>query len=121
VTGVMVAGAEPHDVTAQVDGDVDALRDIYGNVNEVARQQRFFLDRRSFRNELVLGSVAGQDGASVPATVVGAEAPVDGPTWSPTHVTLVRASFGASGTTYSEVAEVELAPGDVDIRPVSDD
>ena len=114
VTAVAVAEAEPHDVTAQLDGDVAALRDIYGNVNEVARQQRFFLDRRSFRSELVLGSVAGQDGAPVPTTVAGAEAPLDGATWSPSHVTLVRASFGASGTTYSEVAQVELG------RPAED-
>jgi 2'-5' RNA ligase len=108
VTGVTVAAEEPHDVTAQLDGDVDALRHIHGNVNEVARQQRFFLDRRSFRSELLLGSVEGRDGAPVPADISGAEAAYTGPRWSPTHVTLVRASFGASGTTYSELAQVEL-------------
>jgi 2'-5' RNA ligase len=108
-TGVSVAESEPHTVTAQLGGDVDALRDIYGNVNEVARQQRFFLDRRSFRSELVVGSVEGQDGATVPLTLLGAEAPHAGPSWSPAHVTLVRASFGASGATYSEHAQVELA------------
>ena len=59
-TGVSVTESEPHTVTAQLGGDVDALRDIYGNVNEVARQQRFFLDRRSFRSELVVGSVEGR-------------------------------------------------------------
>ena len=110
-TGVSVTESEPHTVTAQLGGDVDALRDIYGNVNEVARQQRFFLDRRSFRSELVVGSVEGQDGAPVPPTLLGAEAPHAGPSWSPAHVTLVRASFGASGATYSELAQVELAPG----------
>ena len=74
-TGVSVTESEPHTVTAQLGGDVDALRDIYGNVNEVARQQRFFLDRRTFRSELVVGSVEGQDGAPVPPTLLGAEAP----------------------------------------------
>ena len=59
-TGVSVTESEPHTVTAQLGGDVDALRDIHGNVNEVARQQRFFLDRRSFRSELVVGSAGGQ-------------------------------------------------------------
>ena len=113
-TGVGVSESEPHAVTARLDGDVDALRDIYGRVNEVARQQRFFLDRRSFRSELVVGSVEGEDGAPVPATLLGAEAPHAGPTWSPTHVTLVRASFGASGTTYSEHSQAELAPGVVE-------
>ena len=107
-TGVSVTESEPHTVTAHLGGDVDALRAIYGNVNEVARQQRFFLDRRSFRSELVVGSVEGEGGAPVPATVLGAEVPHAGPTWSPSHVTLVRASFGASGTTYSELAQVEL-------------
>ena len=48
MTGVSVTNVEPHTVAARLDGDVDALRDIYANVNEVARQQRFFLDRRSF-------------------------------------------------------------------------
>ncbi|MGF9756570.1 hypothetical protein AAII07_15310 [Microvirga sp. 0TCS3.31] len=108
VTGLTVAEAEPHEVAAQLDGDVDALRDIYHHVNEVARQQRFFLDRRSFRSELLLGSVEGEDGAPVSSDVAGAEAAHAGPRWSPTHVTLVRASFGASGTTYSELAQVEL-------------
>ena len=111
MTGVSVTESEPHAVTARLDGDVDALRDIYANVNEVARQQRFFLDRRSFRSELVVGSVEGEDGTPVPATLLGAEAPHTGPTWSPTHVTLVRASFGAAGTSYSALSQVELSPG----------
>ena len=113
-TGVSVTESEPHVVTAQRGGDVAALRDIYDNVNEVARQQRFFLDRRSFRSELVVGSVEVADGAPLPATLLGAEARHAGPTWSPSHLTLVRASFGASGTTYSEHSQVELAPGTVD-------
>ena len=46
--------------------------------------------------------------------LLGAEALHAGPTWSPSHLTLVRASFGASGTTYSEHSQVELAPGTVD-------
>nr|WP_300052681.1 hypothetical protein [uncultured Nocardioides sp.] len=109
-TGVSVTESEPHTVTAQLGGDVDALRAMYGHVNEVARQQRFFLDRRSFRSELVVGSVEGEDGAPLPATVVGAEAPHAGPSWAPSHITLVRASFGASGTTYSELSQIALAP-----------
>ena len=109
--GLSVTESEPYAVTARLGGDVDALRDIYSNVIEVARQQRFFLDRRSFRSELVVGSIEGEDGAPVPATVVGADVPHAGPRWSPTHLTLVRASFGASGTTYSELAQVELGSG----------
>jgi 2'-5' RNA ligase len=108
--GVSVTDSEPPTVTAQLGGDVDALRDIYGNVNEVARQQRFFLDRRSFRSELVVGSVEDEDGAPVPANLLGAGTSHEGPSWSPAHVTLVRASFGAAGSSYSELSQVELAP-----------
>jgi len=52
--------------------------------------------------------VTAGDGAPVPAEIAGAEAAHAGPRWSPAHVTLLRASFGASGTTYSEVGQVEL-------------
>jgi hypothetical protein len=109
VSAVRVAEAHPFDVTAQLDGDVDALRDINRNVNEVAQSQRFFLDRRSFRSELVLGSVGVQDDGPVPDAVAGAEALHVGPRWSPSHVTLLRTSFVDGGTTFVEVARIPLA------------
>jgi len=114
-TGLTVAEDEPHEVTARLDGDVDGLREIYRNVNEVARQQRFFLDRRTFSSELRLGTLGVGDPTPVPAALAGVEAPHAGPHWSPTSVTLVRASFVASGTTYAEVAQVALAPGEEDL------
>jgi hypothetical protein len=110
VSKVRVAEAHPFDVTAQLDGDVDALRDIYGNVNEVARLQRFFLDRRSFRSELPLGSLDLEDGAPPPDGLAGRELPLQGARWSPSHVTLLRTSFTA-GKAFAEVARVELAHG----------
>ncbi|TGN62921.1 hypothetical protein EXE59_02390 [Nocardioides eburneiflavus] len=110
VSRVRVAEAHPFDVTAQLDGDVDALRDIYRNVNEVARLQRFFLDRRSFRSELPLGSLDLEDGASLPDGLAGRELPHQGARWSPSHVTLLRTSFTA-GKSFAEVARVELAHG----------
>jgi hypothetical protein len=110
VSKVQVAEAHPFDVTAQLDGDVDALRDIFRNVNEVARLQRFFLDRRSFRNELPLGSLDLEDGAPVPDGLAGREVPHQGAWWSPSHVTLLRSSFTA-GKAFAEVARVELAHG----------
>lgn len=111
VSAVRVADAHPFDVTAQLDGGVDALRDIYRNVIEVARLQRFYLDRRSFRAELTLGSVEVEDGGPVPDVVAGAEVPHQGPRWSPSHITLLRTSFTDTGTTFAEVARVELADG----------
>ncbi|MCY4726283.1 hypothetical protein NYO98_08335 [Nocardioides sp. STR2] len=112
-----VTEAEPHVVTADLDGDVDALRDIHRNVNEVARQQRFFLDRRGFRSELALGSIGAPEGSDVDGGLVGltgiagTEVPHDGAHWSPAHVTLVRTSFAAGATTYAEVARIALAHG----------
>ena len=110
VSRLAVTEAAPFDVVAGLDGDVDALRDIYRNVNEVARLQRFFLDRRSFRSELVLGSLAVEDGPPVPDSVAGAEIVHRGPRWSPTHITLLRSSFTA-GVSFAEVARIELAGG----------
>jgi hypothetical protein len=110
VSRVRVAEAHPFDVTAQLDGDVDALRDIFRNVNEVARLQRFFLDRRSFRSELPLGSLDLEDGAPPPDGLAGRELPLQGARWSPSHVTLLRTSFTA-GKAFAEVARVELAHG----------
>lgn len=108
VSAVGVTEADPLAVTARLDGDVDALRDIYLNVNEVARLQRFFLDRRSFRSEVTLGSLEVEDGSPVPDSVVGAEAPHRGPRWSPSHVTLLRTSF-TGGVSFVEVARIDLA------------
>ena len=111
VSRLSVTESEPHAVTAELEGDVAALRDIYHNVNEVARQQRFFLDRRSFRSELALGWVETPAGTPLGAGPAGLEVPHLGPHWLPTHVTLVRSSFVAGGTTYAEVARVALAHG----------
>lgn len=110
VSRVRVGEAHPFEVTAQLDGDVDALRDIFRNVNEVARLQRFFLDRRSFRSELPLGSLDLEDGAAPPDGLAGTELPHQGAWWSPAHVTLLRTSFTA-GKAFAEVARVELAHG----------
>lgn len=109
VSAMSVAEEPPLDVTAQLDGELDALRDIFRNVNEVAQSQRFFLDRRSYRNELVLGSVGVPDDGPVPDAVAGAEWPHAGPRWSPSHVTLLRTAFVDGGSTYAEVARIPLA------------
>ncbi len=109
VSRVVVAEAHPHAVTAQLDGDVGALRDIYDNVNEVARLQRFFLDRRNFRSELVLGSAQTEDDAALPDSFAGAEVPHAGQQWAPAHVTLLRVSFAGGGSTYEEVARIALS------------
>jgi 2'-5' RNA ligase len=109
VTAMSVAHEPPLDVSAELGGELDALRDIFRNVNEVAQSQRFFLDRRSFRPELVLGSVVVPDDGQVPDAVAGADWPHAGPRWSPSHVTLLRTSFVEGGTSFAEVARIALA------------
>ena len=103
---ITVAEQAPFDVRAQLEGDVDALRDIYRNVNEVARAQRFFLDRRSFRAQLVIGSL--EVGDETPSEAVIAEVAHRGRRWSPDCFTLVRPSF-AAGLRFVEVAPIALA------------
>jgi hypothetical protein len=109
VSRLKVTEAAPAEVTADLEGDVDALRDIFRNVNEVARRQRFFLDRRSFRAELALGSVDAPEEGPVGDGVAGTAVPHVGPRWSPSDVTLVRTSFVNGATTYAEVARVALS------------
>lgn len=118
VSRVLVAEAAPYDVRAQLEGDVEALRDIYRNVNEVARVQRFFLDRRSFRSELTLGSAEVEGDAPVPESIAGSEVLHRGPRWSPSHVTLLRTSFSNQATAFVEVARIGLADaaGDLGAR-----
>lgn len=108
VSKVSVAQAEPFDVTAELDGDLDALMSIFRNVNEVARLQRIFLDRRSYRSEFPLGSLRVEDGATFPADLMGAEVARQGPSWSPSHITLLRTSFSGGQTNFSEFARFEL-------------
>jgi hypothetical protein len=107
VSAVRVAETHPFGVTAQLDGDVGALRDIFNNLIEAARPHGFFLDRRSLRSELALGSVDG--GGPVPDPVAGAEAPHDGASWWPSHITLLRTSVVDGQTTFVEVARIGLA------------
>lgn len=109
VSKVAVATAHPFDVVAQLDGDLDALMDIFRNVNEIARLQRIFLDRRSFRTEFPLGSLQAEDGATFPAHLMGAETLHDGLRWSPSHITILRTSFTGGQTSFAEFARFDLA------------
>ena len=108
VTHLVVGTTYPFEVSARLEGDLDALRGLHRNVNEVAQSQGFFLDRRSFRGELVLGAVQTADyDSSVP--LAGIEVPCRGPYWSPTHVTLLRSSWAAGATTFADYARIDLA------------
>lgn len=89
-------------VTAHLEGDTDGLRTLFRLFHEAAKQQRFFLDRRSFRTEFPLGTIEIPDGLSP------AEEPVPhrGEEWQVTHVVFVRHSFAAEGS--EEVSRIRL-------------
>lgn len=109
VAALAVGAEPPYEVTARLEGDVDGLRDLYRNVNEVAQSQRFFLDRRGFRSEMVLGTMRVDDES--PPPLAGVEVPFRGAYWSPSHVSLLRATYGAGGTTFAEYARIGLGDG----------
>ena len=124
VSRVQAADARPFEVTAELEGDVDGLREIYRNVIEVARLQRFYLDRRTFLSRLTLGTIEVEGGATegglsggvgdagpVLDAVAGAEVAHRGQSWKVPRITLVRAAYAHGGTTFTEVARVELADG----------
>lgn len=106
VAALAVGADHPFEVTAVLEGDVDGLRGLYRCVNEVAQSQGFFLDRRGFRSEMVLGTMRVDDAS--PPPLAGVEVPYRGAYWSPSHLSLLRASYGAGGTTFADYARIAL-------------
>lgn len=96
------------DVHARLEGDLDALHAMFRSLNDVARVQRFFLDRRSFRPEFPLGFVEAAQGASIPESMPGSTTPLEGAWWRPTHVSILRSLHSCSGVTYEEFERVRL-------------
>ena len=111
VGGVYVGDAEPFTVTAHLEGETDDLFALFRQVLDVAKEQDFFLDRRSFRSQIPLGVVRVPDGAAVPEGLPGAVIPLEGPEWHASHLTLLRQLHVGADTTFEEVAAVRL--GDV--------
>jgi 2'-5' RNA ligase len=109
---VHVAGLEFREddgrpVVAHLEGETDALATIFRDVNQVAKGQGFFLDRRNFRCELVVGRVDVPEGGRVPA-VVGSTLAHRGAEWRASTISLVRSSHSASGVRFEEVASSHL-------------
>jgi 2'-5' RNA ligase len=111
VSGVSVGQGRPIDVTARLDGDVEALAAIYRNLNDAAKREGFFLDRRSFRSEVTVGEVQVPDGAVVPDTLPGATVEDRGAEWQPTHISFLRSVHRADGPAYEEIRTLALATG----------
>lgn len=95
-------------INAQLDGDIAGLRDIFGNFNEAAKAQRFFLDRRSFRPEFAVASV---DLPADPTFLERLEWEADshqGPDWQVTSISLMRVAFGDQTQTFEQVDSIAL-------------
>ncbi len=107
VSRLSVDQDQPFGVTAHLDGEMDVLKDLYLKVNEVARLQRIFLDRRGFRPEFPLTALRVEEGTALPDHLA-AEIPYQGPSWSPSRITLLRTSFSGGQTTFSEFAGPSL-------------
>ena len=108
VADVTVSEHQPFAVTARLEGDTDDLFSIFRNTLDVAKTQGFFLDRRSFRSQVTLGTVTVPDGAVVPEGLPGAVIPLEGPQWQATHLTLQRLTRVGESTTYEEVVAIPL-------------
>ncbi len=113
LSGLTIDATAPRPViTAQLDGDTDGLREIFRKILEVAKSQRFFLDRRIFQPEfpVAIVDVGGDDSARERlelemATVAGVE-------WQVTHFSLLSLSFGEESRSFEEIAVVPLGSAD---------
>jgi hypothetical protein len=108
VGGVYVGETEPFAVHARLEGDTDDLFTIFRNVLDVAKEHDFFLDRRSFRSQVSLGTVRVPPGAEVPEGLPGAVIPLEGPEWHATHLRLLRLTIVGEVMSYEEVAMIPL-------------
>jgi hypothetical protein len=108
VADIHLGATEPYAVTARLTGDLDALASIFGHVLGVAEGQGFFLDRRSFRSEVQLGTLTVPPGAVVPESLPGAVIPVGGPPWTVTNLRLRRVARVGTDALADEVAAIPL-------------
>lgn len=111
VSAVGIGQGSPIEVVARLEGDVDELAAIYRNLNDAAKREGYFLDRRSFRSELRLGEVEVPEGAVVPETLSGATVEAHGTEWQPTHVSLVRVVHRTGAPAYEEIHQLSLDVG----------
>lgn len=108
VADIHVGETEPYAVAARLTGDLDALSAIFGHVLGVAERQGFFLDRRSFRCQVALGTLSVPPGATVPESLPGVVIPVHGPAWTLSHLQLQRVSRVGTDTIVDELAAIPL-------------
>lgn len=100
-------------INAKLGGDTGGLRDIFDGFNAAAKAQRFFLDRRSFRPEFTVASVALPDDPSFLERLEWEAEAHRGHDWQVTNVSMLRATFGDNAPTFDEVETLALglSPG----------
>ena len=96
------------DVHAQLEGELDTLHAMFRGLNDVAKAQRFFRDRRSFRPEFPLGFVEAAHGASIPESLPGSSTSHESDWWRPTHVSILRSLHSCNGVTFEEFDRIAL-------------
>lgn len=95
-------------ITAQLDGDIDGLRQIFRGVLAVAQSQRFFLDRRIFHPEFTVATVDIASDETAKERLELETETVRGADWQVTHLSLLRLSFTSPGRVFEDVAVVPL-------------
>ena len=100
-------------LTAELGGDTDLAWSLFRNVNEVARTQRFFLDRRSFQPAFAFASltIGGEPNPTqletVPEFALGDAETYTGPEWHATYLDLVSVPYSPNAP-LEAVGEIEL-------------
>lgn len=98
-------------IKAQLAGDTDSLRKIFGSFHVTAKRERFFLDRRSFRPEFDVASLELPDDQSVLERLDWDADSHVGPEWQATHISMMKVYLGPDGQTFEEIAQVPLGGG----------
>lgn len=109
VAGLVLDTTVPRPViTAQLGGDTDGLQSVFAHFHEVARQQRFFLDRRSFRPEFTVATLDLPDDPSLRQRIRFNAHDHRGPDWRAARISMMRVSFDSTAEAFEEVASVPL-------------
>lgn len=112
VAGLVIDTTVPRPViTAKLGGDTDELLRIFANFHEVAKRQRFFVDRRSFRPEFTVAAVNLRDDPSLRERILFDGQDHRGPDWQATRISMVRLSFDSTSAGFEEVASVPVGGG----------
>lgn len=90
-------------IIARLGGDIDGLRDIFSGFNDAAKAHRFFLDRRNFRPEFKVASIALPGDPSFLDRLEWDADAYRGPDWQVSAISMLGATFGDNAPSFDEV------------------